>query len=25
VCTSCHARFKQQIVDEPTWAALPRR
>jgi hypothetical protein len=24
VCTSCHARFKQQIVDEPTWAALPR-
>jgi hypothetical protein len=25
VCTNCHARFKQQIVDEPTWAALPRR
>lgn len=25
VCTSCHARFKQQIVDESTWAALPRR
>ena len=24
-CTNCHARFKQQIVDEATWAALPRR
>ncbi len=24
-CTTCHARFKQQIVDEATWAALPRR
>ena len=23
-CTTCHARFKQQIVDERTWAALPR-
>ena len=24
VCTTCHARFKQQIVDEPTWASLSR-
>lgn len=24
VCTTCHARFKQQIVDERTWSALPR-
>jgi hypothetical protein len=24
-CTSCHARFKQRVVDERTWATLTKR